>query len=79
MGEVEKMGFELKSATVDDIHDLARVQMEAMSWDPLLWEMKKGMTEEELYAFGKTLLVGRMTVGEELGACKTFKVVDEKG
>jgi len=73
------MGFALKPATVEDLDDLAMIQMEAMSWDPLLWEMKKGMTDEEVCAFARTLLVGRMTVGEELGACKTFKVVDENG
>ena len=76
MGEAAISGFELQEATVADLDDLVSVQMQAMSWDPILVELQRGRTFEDLVEFGKTLLKGRLTIGAELGACKTWKIVE---
>lgn len=76
MGEAVIAGFELREATVADLEDLVIVQMQAMSWDPILVELQRGRTFEDLVEFGKTLLQGKLTIGAELGACKTWKIVE---
>jgi hypothetical protein len=81
MGELVKPQFKfvLQEATVDDLQDIAEIFFKGMSWDPISKAFDE-VAPFELQVQWKMLMDhGRMTLGHELGACKTWKVVDENG
>jgi hypothetical protein len=83
MGEAAKRAFTLQDATVDDLPDMAAIFLRGLSWDPIA-KVFDGILpfEAQLEAQLEAQIqrdVGRVTVGHELGASRTFKVVDESG
>jgi hypothetical protein len=79
MGEMTKPSFALQDASIDDLQDIAEIFFRAMAWDPLA-KAFDAVAPFELQVQWKMLMdQGRMTLGQELGACKTWKVVDENG
>lgn len=69
--------FSLQRATIDDLDELIEVQFTAMSWDPLVGSLlSDGRTISSTSGLTKPGIALRLTVGEELGLCQTWKVVD---
>jgi hypothetical protein len=79
MGEALKPIFTLKDATIDDLSDLAAIFLRGLSWDPLSKAFDEIMPFEAQVEIQKRRNVGRMAIGHELGACRTWKVVNEDG
>jgi hypothetical protein len=79
MGEVASPVFTMQEATIDDVRDMATIFLRGLSWDPLSKAFDEVMPFEDQVEIQIQRQVGRLTVGHELGACRTWKVVDEHG
>lgn len=84
MGDIGKKGesvheLTLLEATKDDMTDMAAIFLRALSWEPIAVELDKCMPFDQQVEFVKRRDTPRMTVGTELGTCRTWKVVDEDG
>jgi len=79
MGEAAKRAFTLQDATVDDLPDMAAIFLRGLSWDPIAKVFDGILPFEAQLEAQIQRDVGRVTVGHELGASRTFKVVDESG
>jgi hypothetical protein len=79
MGEAVKRTFTLQHATVDDLPDMAAIILRALSWNPISKVFDEILPYEAQLKVQMQRDVGRVTVGHELGATRTFKVVDESG
>jgi hypothetical protein len=79
MGEAVKRAFTLQDATVDDLPDMAAIFLRALSWDPISKVFDEILPFEAQLHVQVQRDVGRVTVGHELGASRTFKMVDESG
>jgi hypothetical protein len=71
--------FTMQEATIDDVRDMATIFLRGLSWDPLAKAFDEVMPFEDQVEIQIQRQVGRLTVGHELGACRTWKVVDEHG
>jgi hypothetical protein len=79
MGEAAKLALTLQDATVDDLPDMAAIFLRGLSWDPIA-KVFDGILPFKAQLEGQMQRdIGRVTVGHELGASRTFKVVDESG
>ena len=74
------MDYKIELATRDDLLDMAVIWSLAMAADPF-WRAMKGpdCPFEGECAFIEQSLAPRMGPGAEMGACQTWKVVDEEG
>ncbi len=79
MGEAGKRTFSLQDATVDDLPDMAAIFLRALSWDPISKAFDELLSFEAQLEVQMQRDIRRVTVGHELGASRTFKVVDESG
>jgi len=79
MGEATHPEFTMQEATVDDIRDMATIFLRGLSWDPLAKAFDEVLPFETQVDLQVQRHIGRLTVGHETGACRTWKVVDENG
>ena len=79
MGEATQPSFTVQEATIDDVRDMAAIFLRGLSWDPLAKAFDEAMTFETQVEMQMQRQIGRLTVGHELGACRTWKVVDVNG
>jgi hypothetical protein len=79
MGEAVEPTFTLQDATVDDLEDMAAIFLRGLSWDPISKIFDEIMPFEAQLEIQMKMDYGRLTVGHELGASRTWKVVDENG
>lgn len=77
MGEATRPTFTLREATVDDAQGIAEIFLRGLSWDPI----SKVFDDILPFEVGRDIQMqrqhGRLTAGHELGASRTWKVVDE--
>lgn len=78
--KADNMSFQIVQATADDVPDMAAIFAKAMAADPF-WKAMNGpdSTFEQECAFNEQALRPRVGTGAEIGACQTWKVVDEEG
>ena len=79
MGEATQTAFTMQEATIDDIRDMAAIFLRGLSWDPIAKAFDEVLPFETQVDLQMQRQIGRLTVGHETGACRTWKVVDENG
>jgi hypothetical protein len=72
------MAFTLELATAEDLTDMATIMSEAVVADTMFTTMKGSLSHEDEIEYLKKNFEGKFR-GGELGACQTWKVVNEHG
>lgn len=72
------MTFTLELATVEDLTGMAVIMSEAVTADTMFTTMKGSLSHEDEIEYLKKNFEGKFR-GAELGACQTWKVIDEHG